>query len=53
MSFLYFFHAGVAEEAAVLGKANIDGVVGKVVVAAEENHLAEKRVARFAKRLVD
>ena len=50
---LLLFHAGVAKQAAVLGEAAVERVVvGEVVVAAEEDHLAEERVAGFAKGLI-
>lgn len=51
---LLFFHDGVAKETAIFGVADVERVVvGEVVVAAEEDHFAEERVAGFAKRLVN
>lgn len=44
MPFLCLFYDGVAKEAAVLWIADIDRVIGKVIIAAEENHLAEEGI---------
>lgn len=43
----------MAKEAAIFGKAHIErAIVGEIIAAAEEDHLAEERVAGFAKRLI-